>query len=70
MPWRWMGSGRLYLSTSGGFAVTGLTGADEDVFIFAPSSLGANTAGAFISPLFFDGSKKKVTADVTALDLP
>ncbi|MEQ1760930.1 MAG: phytase [Vicinamibacterales bacterium] len=64
------GGGRLYLSTSGSFAVTGLTGADEDVFILAPSALGQDTVGAYIAPLFFDGSKKKVTADLTAIDLP
>ncbi len=64
------GSGRLYLSTSGSFAVTGLTGADEDVFIFSPSALGPDTLGTYITPLFFDGSKKKVTADITAIDLP
>ena len=40
-------AGRIYLSTRDDFAVTGASGADEDVFVFNPSTLGANTAGTF-----------------------
>jgi hypothetical protein len=40
-------SGLILLSTLGGFAVAGLTGADEDVFGFDPASLGESTSGTF-----------------------
>ena len=33
-------SGKIHLSTLNNFAVTGVSGADEDVFVFTPSSLG------------------------------
>lgn len=46
--------GRLLLSTEGSFSVAGLSGAEEDVFVFTPTSLGANTAGTFAA--YFDGS--------------
>ena len=64
-------SGKLYLSTSGAFSVPGVSGANEDVFVFTPTSLGANTAGTFSSTLFFDGSVYGLAAnDVVAIDLP
>lgn len=64
-------SGRIYLSTVGAFGVTGVSGADEDVFVFAPTSLGATTAGTFGPGLFFDGSLYGLGAnDVKAIDLP
>lgn len=47
-------NGHLLFSTTGGFGVTGVSGADEDVIEFAPTSLGENTAGAW--SLYFDGS--------------
>ena len=31
-------------------------GGDDDVFVFTPTSPGANTAGTYASSLFFDGS--------------
>ena len=34
----------------------GVSGADEDVFVFTPTTLGANTTGTFSSTLFFDGA--------------
>lgn len=40
-------SGTLLLSTLGNFSVTGLSGADEDVIQFTPTSLGSTTAGSF-----------------------
>ena len=46
----------IYLSTVGNFAVTGLSGADEDVFICVPTSLGDVTACNYSSTLYFDGS--------------
>lgn len=52
-------SGRLLLSTIGNFSVPvgkgDLRGANEDVFAFIPSSLGAVTAGAYDLSLYFDG---------------
>ena len=35
-------AGRIYLSTTGNFAAAGVSGADEDVFVFNPTTLGAN----------------------------
>jgi hypothetical protein len=64
-------TGRIYLSTTGSFSVTGLSGADEDVFVFTPSSLGGTTAGTFGPGLFFDGSLYGLSGnDVFAIDLP
>jgi subtilisin family serine protease len=63
--------GSLYLSTAGNFAVTGRSGADEDVFVFTPTSLGPNTSGSFSSVLFFDGSLLGLDGnDLTSFDLP
>ncbi|MBI3843264.1 MAG: PKD domain-containing protein [Planctomycetes bacterium] len=39
--------GRLYLSTTGNFAVTGATGGKSGILRFAPTNLGANTTGTF-----------------------
>ena len=65
------GSGLLYLSTRAAFAVPGVSGADEDVFVFDPTSLGATTAGSYSSTLFFDGSSFGLTAtNLYALDFP
>jgi VCBS repeat-containing protein len=50
----------LYFSTRGNFSVPlpggTLTGANEDVFAFHPTSLGSNTTGAFDPVLTLDGS--------------
>ncbi len=59
-------AGDLYLSTTGSFSVSGVSGGDEDVFRFTPTSLGSTTAGAF--QLFLDGSTVGLTANITALD--
>ncbi len=65
------GDGKIHLSTLNNFAVTGLGGADEDVFAFTPSSLGDVTAGTYSSPVYFDGSMYGLAAnDVLAIDLP
>jgi len=48
--------GNIYLSTAGNFAVTGVSGADEDVFICTVTSLGNVSACNFSSALYFDGS--------------
>ncbi len=48
--------GNILLSTRGNFSVSGVSGADEDIFVFVPTTLGSNTSGSFQSQLFFDGS--------------
>jgi hypothetical protein len=64
-------AGRIYLSTTGNFSVTGASGADEDVFVFAPTALGATTAGTFGPSLYFDGSTFGLGGnDISAIDLP
>lgn len=40
-------SGNLLLSTLGNFSVPGLAGADEDVILFTPTSLGSTTSGTY-----------------------
>jgi glucose/arabinose dehydrogenase/PKD repeat protein len=64
-------AGRIYLSTLNGFSVTSIAGADEDVFVFNPSTLGTTTTGTFDSTLYFDGSAFALSAnDLSAIDLP
>ena len=46
--------GSLAISTTGGVSANGASGADEDVLLFTPVSLGAVTDGSFV--LYFDGS--------------
>ena len=46
--------GRLYLSTLGNCPVTGVSGADEDILRFTPTSTGSNTAGSY--SLYLDGT--------------
>ena len=59
--------GSIYMSTVGNFSVSGTSGADEDVFAFDPSSLGASTSGAFRPGLFFDGSSFGFGNDIGGL---
>ena len=62
--------GEILLSTAGHFGVPGVEGLDEDVFSFAPSSLGSDTAGVFGPTLFLDGTNFGLTLnDVYAIDL-
>jgi uncharacterized protein YjiK len=49
-----LANGNLIISTAGSYAVTGVTGADEDLLQFTPASLGVNTTGTW--SLYFDGS--------------
>jgi hypothetical protein len=64
-------SGRIYLSATGNFSVSGRSGADEDVFVFNPTSLGSATSGAFDPNLYFDGSTFGLGGNnVFAIDLP
>jgi len=46
--------GRLIVSTTGSFSVTGASGNDEDLLAFTPTSLGATTSGTW--SIYFDGS--------------
>ncbi|MFZ5998022.1 MAG: Ig-like domain-containing protein [Nitrospirota bacterium] len=63
------GDGKIYLSTLGSFSVPGVTGADEDVFVCTPTSLGDTTACTYT--LFFDGSVYGLGAnDIDAIDVP
>jgi hypothetical protein len=64
-------SGRIYLSTVDAFSVTGVSGQDEDVVVFQPSTLGPTTSGTFLRALAFDGSVFGLAAnDVFAVDVP
>jgi hypothetical protein len=61
--------GTIYLSTLGDFSVTGVAGADEDVFTCNVVSLGVNTSCNFSPTLYFDGSTWGQTAnDVDAFN--
>jgi len=52
----WIASdGDIYLTTRGNFSVPGLSGDGSDIFTFTPSSLGANTSGAYNA--YWDGSE-------------
>lgn len=55
-----LSNGNLVISTLGGFTVTGASGADEDFAEFAPTSLGATTAGTWT--FYFDGSDVGLTS--------
>ena len=62
-------NGKLYLSTSGDFSVTGVSGADEDVFICTLTSVGNVTACNYSPSLYFDGSTWNLSAnDVDAFN--
>jgi len=64
-------NGDIYLTTTVDFAVNGLSGFDEDVFICTPTSLGDVTACTYSPSLFFDGSTWGLDLnDVDSLDLP
>jgi hypothetical protein len=53
--------GFISLSTTGNFSVAGVSGFDEDVFDFSPTTLGPTTAGSY-SP-FFIGIAEGVPSD-------
>jgi len=64
-------AGKIFLSALDAFSVPGVSGGDEDVFVFTPTSLGSVTSGTYSSTLFFDGSSFGLDAnDVFAIDLP
>lgn len=47
-------SGDILFSVTGNFNAGGVSGADEDIFLFSPTSLGDDTDGSF--SFYFDGS--------------
>jgi hypothetical protein len=49
-----LSDGRLVIGTNGAFGVTGVSGQDEDLIVFNPTSLGSTTAGTWA--MYFDGS--------------
>jgi len=50
--------------------VTGVSGANEDIFVFHPMSLGTSTAGTFGPGLYLDGSLFGLSSyDVDAFDV-
>ena len=57
-------SGKIYLSTLGIFAVSGVSGDGSDIFGCSPSSLGSNTLCAFDPSLYWDGSANGFTGQV------
>ncbi|MBK9925984.1 MAG: hypothetical protein IPP66_11930 [Anaerolineales bacterium] len=57
--------GKLIVSTTDTFSVTGVSGEDEDLIAFTPTTLGSNTAGTWA--LYFDGSD--VGLDATSEDI-
>jgi hypothetical protein len=66
------GNGDIYLSAADVFAVTGVSGDDEDIFVCTPTyTSGAVTSCTYSSTLFFDGSAYGLAAnDVDAINLP
>jgi hypothetical protein len=60
------GEGRLILSTLGPMSAGGISGEDEDLFLFADTALGASTAGAL--ERLFDGSGLGLTLAGEDLD--
>ncbi|HXQ33446.1 MAG TPA: hypothetical protein VN843_05440, partial [Anaerolineales bacterium] len=63
-------AGVIYLSTSGDFSVTGVSGFDEDVFVCIPGSLGSTTSCSYSPVLYFDGSAWGQSAnDVDAFNM-
>lgn len=59
--------GTLAISTRGSVTVGALSGRDEDIQLFAPSSTGAATEGTWVT-IHFDGSDIGLTASADDLD--
>jgi hypothetical protein len=63
-------SNTVYLSTVGNFAVNGVSGADEDVFVCNLITFGSSTACTYSPAVYFDGSTWGLSAnDVDAFQL-
>jgi hypothetical protein len=54
-------TGDVYLTTKDEFAVAGLSGDQEDIFVFTPTSLGASTSGTFAD--FWDGDTHRFAGE-------
>ncbi len=64
-------NGDIYLTTLGAFAVAGVSGGGEDIFVCSPISVGDVTSCTFAPTLFFDGSTLGLTGQsIDAFDLP
>ncbi|MEO1133115.1 MAG: cadherin repeat domain-containing protein [Cyanobacteria bacterium J06639_1] len=61
-------NGRLQFSTNGNFSVPGISGFDEDIFSYTPSSSGGNTSGLFDTSLFFEGNQFGLARDIVGAD--
>ncbi len=60
----------VYLSTLGTFSVTGISGENEDIFVFKPTALGSTTAGTYNTTLYLDGSLFSLSSyDIDAFDV-
>ena len=63
--------GDIHLSTTGSFSVSGVSGQDEDAFVFSPTSLGSSTSGTYGSTLTIDGSVHGASGnDLYGFDIP
>lgn len=62
-------AGDLLLSTLGSFSVSGVSGADEDVFRFTPTQLGATTSGTFQMYLDLSALGIATGANVNAVEI-
>jgi len=60
--------GKILLSTFGPFSVPGVSGSDEDVVEFTPTSTGSVTAGSYIMLLDLSAIGIDPTEDVTAVE--
>lgn len=54
--------GSLLISTNGNTSIPGASGKDEDLLLFTPTSLGADSAGTWL--LYFDGSDVGIGDDL------
>jgi hypothetical protein len=64
-------NGVIYLTTLDAFAVSGVSGADEDVFRCTATMVGDNTSCTYAAALAFDGSAWGLAGnDVDGIDLP
>ncbi len=62
-------NGNLLLSTLDAFSVTGLTGNDDDIARFAPTSLGGTTSGSFSLYRALTASGIAASAAITGIDV-
>ncbi|MEK6675010.1 MAG: S8 family peptidase, partial [Planctomycetota bacterium] len=64
-----MASGALLLSTTGNFAVPGLTGSNQNIFRFNSTTFGSTTSGTFSMFLNLDTAGIALGANVVALEI-